>query len=98
MNKDLADKMIKHQNRQVDAIRSLSCYDSVKRDFSIEYQVASELSKARRGAKLTQQQVAKAMSTTQSVISRIERGTNVSIETLERYVAACGRHLQVKVV
>ncbi len=98
MNKGIADKMMRQQNKQADAIRSLPCYDSVKRDFNIEYQVASELSKARRDAQLTQMQVAKAMSTTQSVISRIERGTNVSIETLERYVAACGRHLQVKVV
>ncbi len=89
---------MKQHNKQADAIRSLPCYDSVKRDLNIEYHVASELAKARRESKLTQMQVAKAMSTTQSVISRIERGTNVSIEPLERYVAACGRHLQVKVV
>jgi transcriptional regulator with XRE-family HTH domain len=49
-------------------------------------------------AGLTQNEVAMAMGTTQSVISRIERGTNVSIETLERYVSVCGRHLQVQVV
>ena len=98
MNKIVANKMMEEHNKQADAIRSLPCYGSVKRDFSIEYQVASELAKARRSAKLTQKQVAKAMATTQSVISRIERGTNVSIETLERYVTACGRHLQVKVI
>jgi len=90
--------MRKAHEAQARKIRRLPCYDGVKRDFSIEYQVSSELAKARREAKMTQSQVAEAMSTTQSVISRIERGTNVSIETLERYVAACGRHLQVTVV
>jgi len=98
MNNILAKKLQKAQQRQVGKIQRLPCYNKVKRDFEIEYQVASELAKARREAKMTQHQVAEAMSTTQSVISRIERGTNVSIETLERYVVACGRHLQVKVV
>ena len=98
MNRKLADRMRKDHQKQAQEIRSLPCYGDVERDFGIEYQVASELARARQDAKMTQRQVAEAMSTTQSVISRIERGTNVSIETLERYVAACGRHLQVTVV
>ena len=98
MNKELATKMRKAHKKQADAIRGLPCYNDVKIDFNIEYLVASELERARKEAKMTQKQVAEAMATTQSVISRIERGANVSIETLERYVVACGRHLQVKVV
>ena len=98
MNKELAIKMRKSHAKQADTIRGLSCYNEIKTDFNIEYLVASELERARKEAKMTQQQVAEAMATTQSVISRIERGANVSIETIERYVVACGRHLQVKVV
>ena len=98
MNKKLAIKMRKAHEQQADTIKNLSCYNEVKTDFNIEYLVASELERARKEAKMTQKQVAEAMATTQSVISRIERGANVSIETLERYVIACGRHLQVKVI
>jgi ribosome-binding protein aMBF1 (putative translation factor) len=83
---------------QAEQIRRSPSYERVKGKFEIEYQVALELSKARQKAGMTQRDVADAMGTTQSVISRIERGTNVSIETLERYVSACGRHLQVRVV
>jgi transcriptional regulator with XRE-family HTH domain len=73
-------------------------FDRVKREFDIEYEVAQEVAKARKDAGLTQQELATAMGTTQSVISRIERGANISIETLDRYVAACGHHLKIQVV
>jgi len=38
------------------------------------------------------------MGTTQSVVSRIEHGGNVSVDTLVRYAKACGGRLQLKVV
>ncbi len=98
MNKELVRKMRRAHKQQADSIKKLPCYNAVKTDFNIEYLVASELERARKEANMTQEQVAEAMATTQSVISRIERGANVSIETLERYVVACGRHLQVRVV
>lgn len=98
MNKTLTKKMRQAHDKQARKIRRLSGYGDVARDFEIEYQVAAELAQARKKAHMTQQDVAKAMDTTQSAISRIERGANVSVETLERYVVACGRHLQVRVV
>lgn len=98
MNKTLRNKMRKAHEVQAQKIKKFPCYDNVQKEFNIEYQVSSELAKARREAKMTQSQVAEIMNTTQSVISRIERGTNVSIETLAKYVEACGRRLQVKVV
>ncbi len=98
MNRKLRAKLRAVHEAQAQSIRQLSCYPPVKRDFEIEYAVAAELAKARKAAGLTQNDVAQVMGTTQSVISRIERGANVSIETLERYVSACGRHLEVRVV
>ena len=35
---------------------------------------------------------------TQGVVSRIERGRNVSIDTLVRYATACGGKLKVQLV
>jgi transcriptional regulator with XRE-family HTH domain len=69
----------------------------VTREFSVEYEVARELAEARRGAGLTQTEIAALMGTTQSVVSRIESGANVSVETVARYAAACGRRLQVRI-
>jgi predicted transcriptional regulator len=98
MNRSVKSKLRAAHSAQAEAIRSLPSYRRVKGEFDLEYQVAVELSKARQKAGMTQREVADVMGTTQSVISRIERGANVSIETLERYVSACGRHLQVRVV
>jgi ribosome-binding protein aMBF1 (putative translation factor) len=82
---------------QAEAIRKQPCYQAVSREFSVEYEVARELAEARRGAGLTQAEIAALMGTTQSVVSRIESGTNVSVETVARYAAACGRRLQVRI-
>jgi hypothetical protein len=38
------------------------------------------------------------MKTTQSVVSRIESGANASLDTLNRYAAACGKRLVLKMV
>jgi predicted transcriptional regulator len=98
MNRSVKSKLRTAHRAQAETIRRLPQFGRVKGEFNLEYQVAAELSKARQKAGMTQREVARAMGTTQSVISRIERGANVSIETLERYVSACGRHLQVRVV
>lgn len=98
MNRQLAKKLKKGQQQQAQRIRNLGDFDRVKREFDIEYEVAREVTRARQEAGLTQRQLAEAMGTTQSVISRIERGSNISIETLDRYVAACGQHLRIQIV
>jgi len=98
MNKKLTNKLRSAHEKQAEIIRSNVSFGTVKYDFEIEYAVAREVAKARLDAGMTQADVAAAMGTTQSVISRIERGANVSIETLNRYVFACGRHLRIQVV
>jgi len=98
MNRTLEKKMRTAHERQASGIKKTRDYAKIKRDFDVEYEVAREVAKARADAGMTQRQLAEAMGTTQSVISRIERGANVSIETLQRYVTACGHSLQVRVV
>ena len=63
-----------------------------------EYEVARQMQTARRDAGLTQADLARRMHTTQSVVSRIESGVNVSIETLARFAEACGNRLRVQMV
>jgi DNA-binding XRE family transcriptional regulator len=66
----------------------------------LEYQIASQMIKARARAGLTQDAVAQRMGTTKSAISRLEgAGKHApSLETLRRYAEAVGCELQVKLV
>jgi len=62
-----------------------------------------ELLKARKGAGLTQEQVAKRMGTKTPAIARIESGGgrkkhSPSISTLRRYAEAVGCRLKIKLV
>ena len=66
----------------------------------LEYQVASQMLRARARAGLTQYAVAERMGTTKSAISRLESAGRhaPSLATLKRYAAAVGCELQVKFV
>jgi len=78
-----------------------------RKDFSeaylaleLEYQVASQMLRARSRAGLTQDAVAERMGTTKSAISRLESAGKhaPSLATLKRYAHAVGCQLQVKLV
>jgi UDP-N-acetylglucosamine 1-carboxyvinyltransferase len=59
--------------------------------------MAIQIAKARQKAKLTQGQLAKAIGTTQSVISRIERADqNLTLETLSKIASALKSDLVVQ--
>ena len=61
-----------------------------------EFALARAVIHARVQAGLTQEQLAKRMDTTQSVIARLESGrTRPSTQTLERLAAATGTHLKI---
>jgi ribosome-binding protein aMBF1 (putative translation factor) len=79
-------------------IKKKACYQAVHEAVSADYAVARVLAEARAEAKLSQADVAAAMKTTQSVVSRIESGANASLDTLNRYAAACGKRLVLKMV
>jgi transcriptional regulator with XRE-family HTH domain len=62
-------------------------YDALEAEFAL----ASALIAARSGAGMTQEQVARAMGTTQAVIARLEGGrAKPSTRTLERFAKATG--------
>ncbi|MBI2375109.1 MAG: helix-turn-helix transcriptional regulator [Deltaproteobacteria bacterium] len=50
--------------------------------------IARQLAGCRERAKLSQTQVAARMSTSASVVSRIERGADVQFSTIQKYAAA----------
>lgn len=61
-----------------------------------EFALAAALIKARADADMTQEQVAKAMGTTQAVVARLESGRSMpSTRTLQRYAKATGTRLRV---
>lgn len=63
----------------------------------IEVRLAIAIVKARERAQLTQTQLAKAIGTTQSAISRIERADqNLTLETLSKIAAALNCELIVQ--
>ena len=66
-----------------------------------EYELKSEMIKMRLEAGLTQEEVAKRMGTTKSVVSRLESVNSKhspSINTLQKYANAVGHNLEIKFV
>ena len=55
-----------------------------------EYNATVAMYKARQEAKLSQAEVARRMNVPRTSVYRIERGQNVTIATLTKYLRACG--------
>src|SRR5450432_1125996 len=69
-----------------------AAYDALEEEFAL----ASALIEARAIADMTQEQVAEAMGTTQTVIARLESGRAMpSTRTLERFAKATGTRLRI---
>ena len=69
-----------------------AAYDALEDEFA----VASALIKARGDAAMTQEQVAKAMGTTQAAVARMEGGkTMPSTRTLARFAKATNTRLRI---
>lgn len=57
------------------------------------------LKQARMEAGMTQEQIARELQTTKSVISRMENhATDIRLSTLEKFAKALGRHIHVALV
>ena len=64
-----------------------------------EYQIMSEMIKARNETGITQQQLSKLTGINQSNLSRIENGNgNPSLSTLQRIASAFGKKLSISFV
>jgi ribosome-binding protein aMBF1 (putative translation factor) len=69
-----------------------AAYDALEDEFAL----AAALIEARSKADMTQEQVAAAMGTTQTVIARLESGrTMPSTRTLDRFAKATGMRLRI---
>ena len=67
-------------------------YDALEEEFAL----ASALIRARGEADMTQEDVAKAMGTTQAVVARLESGRAMpSTRTLQRFAKATGMRLRI---
>ena len=67
-------------------------YEALEEEFAL----ADALIRARSAAEMTQQDVAKAMGTTQAAIARLEGGRNMpSTRTLQRFAEATGSRLRI---
>lgn len=67
-------------------------YDALEEEFAL----AEALIKARAEASMTQEDVAKAMGTTQAAIARLESGRSMpSTRTLQRFAEATGTKLRI---
>lgn len=98
---DLKFKPVRHSHKEFLAKAAgrkgfAEAYDAL----AVEYQVASQMLKARARAGLTQDAVAERMGTTKSAVSRLESAGRhtPSLATLKRYAQAVGCDLQVKLV
>ncbi len=64
-----------------------------------EFEIASALITARKRAKLSQEQLAQRMKTTQTAIARMESGRHLpSMKTIMRYAKATGSRISFKLV
>ncbi len=71
-------------------------YLSAYEELGLEFEIARAVILARKGAGLTQEQLAQRMNTTQSVIARLEGGrTCPSTTTLMRFAQATGTRLKI---
>ena len=69
-----------------------AAYDALEEEFAL----AKALIEARSRADMTQEEVAKAMGTTQAFVARLEGGHNMpSTRTLKKFAAATGSRLRI---
>lgn len=72
-----------------------AAYDALEEEFAL----AGELIAARAKAKLTQEQVARRMGTSQSAVARMESGRKMpSTTSLQKYAKAVGHRVRIKLL
>ena len=98
---DLKYKPVPHNHAEfLAAARKRPGFNDTYDILELEYNVASQMLKARAKSGLTQDAVAERMGTTKSAISRLEAAGRhtPSLATLKKYAAAVGCDLKIKLV
>ncbi|MBU6299835.1 MAG: helix-turn-helix transcriptional regulator [Alphaproteobacteria bacterium] len=67
-------------------------YDALEEEFAL----VNELIGARARAKLSQEEVARRMGTSQSAVARMEGGHTPSLTSLKKYARATGHKVKIK--
>jgi len=81
------------QKRMLKKPKVKAAYDALEEEFAL----ASELIGARARAKLSQEEVARRMGTSQSAVARMESGRSLpSTTSLVKYAKAVGHKVQIK--
>ncbi|WP_300674890.1 helix-turn-helix transcriptional regulator [Desulfoluna sp.] len=63
------------------------------------FRLGALLKQARQEAGMTQEEIARELQTTKSVISRMENhATDIRLSTLEKFAKALGRRIQVSII
>lgn len=93
------DKIYAEQSAKREALLNDPANAKMLKKIQLGLQIAKTVYDARISAKLTQQQLAEKLHTQQSYIAEVERGRrNLTIGTLDRYVEACGRHIELRLI
>lgn len=98
---DVKFKPVRHDHKSfLEKASKREGFDEAYAALQLEYQLASQMLKARSRAGLTQDAVAERMGTTKSAVSRLESAGKhaPSLATLKRYASAVGCELQVRLV
>lgn len=95
MTKEEREKMIATSAAYRAEIESSLGYAEVECQVRAEYAIAKAIAKAKEASKMTQGEIAQKMGTTQSVVSRILRAKNLSVNSLVRYFDACGYEMVI---
>lgn len=89
MRTDFVSEVVAERTGKNPAFRKLVEEATARRE------MARRLTARREAAGLSQTYVAATMGTSQSVVSKLERGADVRISTLQRYCAAIGETFEV---
>lgn len=98
---ELAYRPVPHDHEAfLDKARRRKGFTEAYADLDSEYSLVRELLAARSRAGLTQEDVAKSMGTTKSVVSRLEAGGkhSPSVSTLKKYARAVGCQVEIRLI
>jgi DNA-binding transcriptional regulator YiaG len=94
----MAARKFKELSEPIKADPARAARIASERSEAIAEIVGYTLGELRRARKITQDELARVMATTQPNVSRIERGGEMELSTLRSYVEALGGRLEVAAV
>jgi HTH-type transcriptional regulator / antitoxin HipB len=91
------DAVHKRQKEKRKAFLEATENSECVKEMQLAMQIASELFNLRKQANMTQKELAERMHTNQATIAKIERGRDLKVSTIERFVSALGKHIDIRI-